>query len=208
MINNNRDKQIRELVNRVISYWGEIGDRYGKLHDFDTPKLQFYSQLPKKMYDTEDVYELRQSVDDVMLSIHFSCGKLDASLPWEGQIVEDTLTEAYVSYESLYRLIIDCGLDFDKVEILLRFIMRHEMGYAITKHTRLVGKTIADWNSENDRHRLELVTLPKLRKNASYNSRLNWLRQYFELPDEKVANDIVGITDDDIVEYWQQLTEQ
>lgn len=207
MGNGKMEKQIRELVNWATVYWEEIGDRYGKRYGFSDPEILFRSYPTGKLYEADDANEVRSSIGGIMVSIISSCGELNMKLPWEDQIVDDTWIRAYVGYEALYRLIIECELDFDRVKACLRFVMRHEMGYAIGKHMRLVGKTIKDWDLENDRHRLDRTTLPKLRKNASHNSRLNWLRCYFELPDEKTANDIIGITDDDVVEHCQWFAE-
>lgn len=205
------NKKVKERINRTveqaIDYWERLGERYGTEYGFECPGILFYNTQFNSPYPDEIVDAVRYNVDAMMVTVIIACNDAvnydETDTPMEARIVGNIWGATYMSYENLYGLILECEMDFDRVDRCLEFMMRHEMGHVIDKQLNFVGKTIGEWNLGYEKVKQEEASMPKLRKNASYASRLKWLRQYFQLPAEKLANELVGITDEDIVEYWR-----
>lgn len=99
----------------------------------------------------------------------------------------------------MYFRIIQCNLDFDKVIESLKFSIRHEVGHIIHLRKTYIGTKYAILKKDQDEYLKQKISLPKLRKNASNKSLIEWTFKFFEIPMEKAANEAVGITKDDII---------
>lgn len=207
-MNNKKVKlQIDRTVEQAIQYWERLSEKYCAEYGFGPPGILFYNTSFDTPYGDEIVNAVRYNVDAMMATVIVACNDAvdydTTDIPVDERIVGNIWAATYMSYENLYGLILECEMDFDRVNRCLKFIMRHEMGHIIDKHLNFVGKTAGEWNLGYAKVSEEEASMPKLRKNASYASRLKWLRRYFQLPAEKLANELAGITDDDIVEYWR-----
>lgn len=122
-------------------------------------------------------------------------------------IIVGLMTGIYMSYESLYEVIINCRLDFDLAYESMKFCIKHEIGH-ILDDQHFIGRSISEWNNDADNILKSYNNMRKLRKNASYKSRLQWWLDYNHLPSELAANNLVGITDNDIIEEYMRTHRQ
>ena len=107
----------------------------------------------------------------------------------------------FMSFEKLYSLVLDCEMDFIRVEECLTFAVRHELGHVLDMR-RAIGQKI-DIVDEFEKENAFDVNV-RCRKNASLKSRLTALLRYHEeMPAEKRANDLAGITRENIIKFFE-----
>lgn len=195
---------IEKVIDSSLEFWYELNCQYCDSNGYNKIPLTFYTTRFINPYPDNIVSSIRNAVDARMITLLTACGTIDEVTPADDQIVEFVGGGVYMSYENFYALIIDCQLNFDNVLECMRFTLRHEMGHIIDKNIQCLGKTVREWNRINDIEVANLKKFPKMRKNASYENRLKWYREYLQIPQEKRANDYVGITDEDIIADWSR----
>lgn len=195
---------IEKVIDDSIVYWDKLSDEYLSINGYNKLPLYFYTTRFVNPYPDHIVSAVRRAIDGRMVTFLTACGRIDEMTPVLEQIVEQVGGGVYMSYEKLYSLVIDCQLNFDNVLKCMEFTLRHEMGHVIDKNVMCLGKTVGEWNRIHDIEVTELRKFPNLRKNASYENRLKWYKEYLQIPQEKRANEYVGITDEDITADWER----
>lgn len=105
----------------------------------------------------------------------------------------------YIPVEQILRNLIDFDLN---TEVLIEYydtIIRHEIGHIVYNKNRFVGVTTAETDVMMSEDRKLELDMPKLRRNASLKSRLGWVERWFNLPTEKMANELGGVSIDEII---------
>ncbi len=185
------------LIKKSFDYWYYLKDVYNV-----TGKGNGITIFPS--YDKNIPEEIVSILDNSrMVTVCQSLGNNDPKIPPEKRIVEDVDAHVYMTYQSLYQLIIECRLDFDEIYESMKFTLRHEMGH-ILDHRQYIGRTCKEWNDKCDKNKILQKQVPHLRRNASYKKRLEWYLMYNQNPVEKVANDFVGITEEDIIADYKR----
>lgn len=195
---------IEKVIDSSLVYWDELNDKYCDSNGYNKIPLTIYTTRFVNPYPDNIVSSIRNAVDARMITLLTACGKIDETTPVDDQIVKSVGGGVYMSYENFYALVIDCQLNFNNVFECMKFTLRHEMGHIIDKNIQCLGKTVREWNKINDIEVANLKKIPKMRKNASYENRLKWYKEYLQIPQEKRANEHVGITEDDIIADWKR----
>lgn len=186
--------KINDLIEKSFSYWYDLRSKYG----FE--KIS----IPVTFYPFTHLVEIDWSTVINLYKGNSRCRTIITSHFDDNNNIESLSYHVYWSYEDLYRLLIECDLDYDKTFESIKFTLRHEMGHIIDYNSRFIGKNINDWNKYvSDCEEIEQV-IPKLRKNASYEKRMQWYLIYNSLPCEKQANEAVGITQQDIIDDYKR----
>ena len=113
--------------------------------------------------------------------------------------IESVKSKIYVSENTILGLVLDYELDFDRVKKLMHFIIKHEIGHCID-HAKFVGKPLHEFKSYYDHPFQEFI--------PSYFSLKDALTNFIALnnrPEEKAANDAVGITREEIEDFITTL---
>lgn len=114
-------------------------------------------------------------------------------------VIYDIDAIIYVPVEQILRNLIDFDLN---TEILIEYydvIIRHEIGHIIHIKNSFIGSTTGEVEDMMDEVMNMESDMPKLRRNASLKSRINWIKNWFSLPAEKMANDLGGVSMDEII---------
>lgn len=193
---------IDKLINDSHKFWKKLCDIYGPKYGFDRYPFTLYTTNFDKPYTDDMIRDIRYSTDYRMITVLVACGTNNIDIPLADRIVTEIGGGVFMSYEELYSLIIECELDFEKALESMKFALKHEMGHIIDAHVIRIGNNIEEWNKNIEINNEESKKVSKLRKNASYENRLKWYKEYFQIPQEKRANDYVGITEDDIIADW------
>ena len=109
--------------------------------------------------------------------------------------IERVESKIYVSENTMLGLVLDYELDFDRVKRLLHFIIKHEVGHCID-HAKFIGKPLHEFKSYYDHSFQESIPL-----GFSLNESLSNFIAYNTRPEEKAANDAVGITKEDLEDF-------
>ena len=113
-------------------------------------------------------------------------------------IITRIRSETYIRFEDLMSVAVDFNLNVDKIIEYYRVMIRHEFGHIVVSMNNDIGKPIDEISAENQRLRQQ-GNLPKLKIDASMESRLNWLISHMSQPSEKSANDAVELSMDEII---------
>lgn len=113
-------------------------------------------------------------------------------------IITRISSDTYIRFEDLMSVAVDFNLNVDKIIEYYRVMLRHEFGHIIVSMNNDIGKSIDEIRAEYQRLRQQ-GNLPKLKIDASMESRLNWLICDMSQPSEKSANDAVGLSMDEII---------
>lgn len=197
MNNSKMIKQLNKLVRDSFDYWKDITEEYN-IHEVS---FTLYDEC----YRSEDVDYIASDCDsNRMVTLLTPKTGDESGIESIDRIIEYIEGSVYMSYQRLFEILIDCELDFSKVLETMKFTLKHELGHIIAKQ-RFVGESIKYWNDQCDAENEDYKNFPKLRKNASVKNRLKWLLSYNELPEERAANNAVGITKDDIIADFNRL---
>lgn len=190
---------INLLLKKSFTYWYYLKDKY----DITGPGngITIFTNNSKKDGVPEEVVDMSDT--SRMVTICSICGINDPNISPNDRIIEDIDSRVFMSWTQLYQLIIECRLDFKDVYESMKFTLRHELGH-ILDHRRFIGKTTKEWNEMCDEYKHLQNMIPRLRRNASYQKRLEWYLMYNQQPVEKVANDLVGITEEDIIADYKR----
>lgn len=188
---------IEGVFDESFDYLCNLQNRYG----FNTTILTFYRDCDHDE-EIEDAL-CHQGAGGRMYTITRPLGHNDPNIDYNDAVIEDINAHIYMSYEQLYQLMIECRMNLDDLMKSMKFTIRHELGHILYYRNRFIGKTIREWNEHAVEQDNGYKHAKKLRKNASFESRLNWYIYYnTELPYEKAANDAVGITVQDIIDDY------
>lgn len=151
---------------------------------------------------TEELNAVRHDVDSLMVtySEFFTNGD-------PNQIIQQVRNRIFMSFEKLYSLVLDCEMDFNRVTECLTFVLRHEFGHVLDMQ-RFIGQNIDIVDDLEKENTMDLGI--RGRKNMSLKNRLNaQIRYHEEKPAEKRANEIAGITRENIIKFFENthLTE-
>ena len=195
-------KNISDVIDKSREYWIEVNNHYGIKDDLRIPFTVYDNINIIENYDTmkDIVYASRNAV---MISLLFPAGDYNDDLDDDHQIVTEIAGGVFMSNESLYQMIISCKLDFDKVFECMKFSLLHELGHFIDHFDNCMNKTVEEWNSFVNTNKEDYKQMPKLRRNASYEKRLEWYLLYNNIPVERRANEAVGITEEDIIKDFK-----
>lgn len=131
-------------------------------------------------------------------AIRSRCNNID-----EPGIVTNVFGIVVMTYEALYRLMIQCRLDHDTIMECMKFRIRHELGH-IKALERFIGKPFEEWAQYTTE--CHHVPLKRLRSNASRASRIQWSIDYhFTIEDEIEANTAAGITEQDVIDDFNRM---
>lgn len=189
------------IVNRALCYFYEeikTRDLSGKAH------MWVCSAYPDDKYATVNE-PYRRIVTKESPSVIFNSAMCTITSPTViDDIVTDVISNVYLTYQSIYETFINTRLNAWTAIDSINFQTRHEIGHVVCDQS-LIGKTVDEWNNNSAGQDAAYESLPKLRRNASYDSRLKWYLMYNQLPIEKMANEIMGITEEDIIEDYKRL---
>lgn len=201
-MNNKKIRMINKLINDSFDYLDHLCKEY------DLYKVSFIifnsSFIHHESSKIEWVRTTLYRNDIRMLTVSTPRTNADSECPHDDEIIEDVIVDIYISNEQLYFLLIECNLDFDKAFECMKFGIRHEVGHIINIRKSYIGAPIRIWKKSFDEYSNHNLSLPKLRKNASNKSVIQWTLKYLEIPMEKAANEAVGITKDDIIKNCER----
>lgn len=118
----------------------------------------------------------------------------------DSDVVSSFRTYTYMSFEDIFVCFIDCGSDIDKCIKYLKVVLQHEMGHIIDSMNNEIGKEISLLLDGHRSAYKELERIPKLRRNASIQARLDRIRDVMTIPVEANANAAIGLTIEEILE--------
>lgn len=191
------DKHISKMINHItdhgITYFEDMIEKY------DCESLQQYTRLTFYPYTYID-----DKITEAILNISNIGGRpmmfvnSGVLINNDTEVIYGIESNIYMSYESLYELIITCRMNIDDILKSLEFMIRHEIGHVIADHNKFYGKSVEEWNEQNMNF---YSSVKKIRKNASFKNRLEWYINYqMNIPEERAANDAVGITEQDVID--------
>lgn len=171
-------------------------------------KIKEYLRYLVTEYDIDNVYfQVFRQGDKNALTYEFA-GQMvtKTTVTTESDTIVDMCFHVYTSYESLYGVIIDHNMDYDESLKDLMFVTRHEVGHMLLNR-KYIGKSLGEWNEHrkvtSDEYNSRMKV--RLRKNASYKTRLDWFIDYMDSPVEKAANEAVGITTEMCIENFNTV---
>ncbi len=184
------DLMIRELVDFIESTIEELAD------EANVENPGFY------LHEENEI--LGEPIDPHALMVTITKGRYTGDDEATGIIshVKSVITMKEVE---LYRILLTTEMDIDEAKAVLHLILRHEMGHVID-FRNFIGRQPSEWHEYFDNDRKVKDARPKLRKNASAESRIRDFLRYNHITVEDNANKIAGITDDDWIDYWCRLT--
>lgn len=184
------DNKIIEFIKECEDLWKEIQNEY------------CYKDIPLIFIDTFDD-RVKYLGDNSMMTTCFTALVEDPNLPDDDTIVEGLKVEVYMPLEQLYYIIIKCELNFDKALKYIKICLKHEMGHVIYENSVYVGKTYTEWMNGYNKSKNDYNSLPEIKADSNDEYLFNRFNKFFSLSGEKEANDIVGITKEDINYLWR-----
>lgn len=184
------DRMIRELVGFI---------------EFTIEELADYANVENPgFYLHEENEVLGEPIDPNSLMTTIANGSYTGEDEATGIIshVKSVITMKEVE---LYRILLTTEMDMDETKAVLHLALRHEMGHVID-FSNFIGRQPSEWHEYFDNDREVKAARPKLRKNASVESRIRDFLRYNHICAEVNANKIAGITDEDWIDYWCKLT--
>lgn len=182
-MNRASDEVFYTMWKYLSDYWVT---RRSELIDFDKveySQLLFYKgrcEVPEEVINAE-----HRSEAVTLIEYHYNT---------DG-IVIGISSKTYVAFTNILRVSVDFNMDIDKIVEYYKMILTHELGHIVFSTNNEIGKTINDVRLANN-----IVRNPTgIRRNASMKERLNWYIQHMNLPEEKEANDSVGLSMDEII---------
>lgn len=180
----NSNIMMKKVLKHAFEYLYGLCEKYGI--DVD---MVIYT------HDTKNVPDVVFDDDDytIMCVCHVPSG--------DNNIIEIIKSTIYMHKMQLMKMIIDYGLDIDRINSAMEYYIKHEFGHVIDVQSH-IGSTPDEWNA-----RISPYPNPmkKLRKNASFENILKWSLEYDRLPSEKIANEYVGLIEQDTINYLRDL---
>lgn len=196
----NVEKEINVLADWTFDCWVGMANTLGlksnsgSTHTFNmwTPgDAKFLNSLRPGQFES-----MLRAYDATMVTMPFAVGFED-----EG-VIAAVNTSTYYSYEEFFHTLLKVRMDYDKFKEYTEIVIRHEIGHAL-QFQEFVGKTFDDFGAFFRDARKDYDSMPRLRKNASNKSSLEWKLKYHKIPAEADANRRVGLTEDDIIKsFW------
>lgn len=187
-------RKIDDLIERSFDFWYELREKYGLGND----------PISVTFYPIDAFADFKEEIQESLLTQKNSRCNSVISCTYSDGIISHVTGAVYWSYESLYRLLIECELDYDRTFESMKFTLRHEMGHILDYKKRFIGQNIQSWNKYNEDSVVQNKLMPTLRRNAKYENRLRWYLIFNSLPAEKNANNEVGITEQDIIDDFKR----
>lgn len=201
-MNNSAYNMIQKLIEDSFQYWDEVHDEFGITKDDGLTSMTIWSV--HDIYNDPEVESILKNeashpnMHGVMTTCIYCLGE-EGYENKEDAIVTGTLNKVYMSFQELFELVIDCHMDYDKALESMKYLIRHEIGHILSYREMFVGKRYGESQKYNDELEAEYENVPKLRKNASLKSRKTYSLAYMHVTHERLANEAVGITDEDII---------
>lgn len=174
----------KEIAKHCIEYVKKLNKKY-----YTDAEICFYSGLEDDIRDYVSVEVQKTSAIAVSQQPYIG----------SGETVEYITALICISNSEMLEIMVDCNLDMQKIKWQLEFYIRHEFGHILNARNRYIGMTATELCCEWERYDAELSQHKPLRKNASYKAVIEHTLQYHSIPDEKAADDYVGITKEDII---------
>lgn len=108
-------------------------------------------------------------------------------------------SNVYISENTVLGFLCDYDFDFKRIQTLFQFVIRHEIGHCID-HARFVGKPLSEFKLYNQKIKPEITP-----SEYSLAAALSNYLAYHSRPQEKAANDAIGITESDIEKFVRAL---
>lgn len=193
-MNKKTKKFIDEIISECWEYLQHINDTDCKV------ELTFFT--------VHDMISSDYMIDANFLDIpNYSMWTCMEGVPLDdsSDIIKEIIGEIYMAYEDLYLLIIELGMDRNKIMESMKFNLRHELGHVISYNNILRGKTLDDFEEIHMEYERDVSNMKRPRKNASFDSRFKWwLNYHTNIHLEKLANDVVGITEQDLIDEFHR----
>lgn len=192
-MNKNTYKNMNKTLDALYEYFFDLQSQYGIPSDDYVPFTIYTTNFYEK-HSNPEIEFLRDSKDNnsaFMTTLSECMGNPD------DMIIQYIKSCVYMSYENLFELVLDCEMRWDDVLESLKHAVRHELGHVLYARETYIGRPHDEWLEyiqETNGYDIKL-----LRKNASLKNRIQFILDYMHIPHEKKANDIVGITDEDII---------
>lgn len=188
-------KRIDDLIEKSFQFWYDLRAKYGLGEH----------PISVTFYPFTYIAELSEDMANSLCKGNSRCRTiLSAHYDEDDNIIKSIECGVYWSYEDLYRLLIECELDYYRAFESVKFTLRHEMGHILDYKNRFIGKNIEEWINHSSGCEQAETLIPKLRKNASYMKRMRWYLMFNSLPCERQANELVGITEQDIIDDFKR----
>lgn len=190
---NKIQRYVNVLYSESLKYFNECLDKYNLSSEWN--RFILFDAL----YTDKGVEEIRkEKMYNRMLTFAMIYGDPESeTFNTDDHIIEEIDQTVYMSQQAFYETIIACLMDSATIIDTMKFTIRHEIGHILYNRT-FIGKTSKEWYDKIDAYDQDYH--PKLRKNASMKTRLKWLLDYMNNPEEKMANSMVGITEEELIE--------
>lgn len=181
-------KKLSWILEELINYSHEMSDKYN-INEFADLYFTFFSKEYRP--DTE--------IPNAIMFVTIDCGVDENS-----DIIKSLDAHIYLSKEDLLDIVISCEMNFCNALKCLKLIMLHEIGHVIDNR-KYIGLTVDEFKKSAKRSK-EDGKVSKLRVNASLDNLIKWSLERNNLVEsERLANEAVGITDDDIINFIKTL---
>lgn len=198
------DKALKDLINTTIEWCftrlDELAQQYG------IPK----GEIDMGIYTTKDLLEdsdLRECLGRFTRMESEMFVVMSASMDPD-DIIDRVYHSIYLSYEDLLLILLGCRCNKTDIFKYLEYDLKHEIGHSLCFRKEFIGQYYDEEFRANIDARyannVEFVKrYQKLDENTSYEERLKFVIDYHnELPDERAANEAVGLTEADITEHF------
>lgn len=194
MNNRKMEDKMNILIIKSFQFFDEVKKNYGVIN---TSMVFFGLSKDETGYDIDYAINYFRNNKGRMFAISSCTPQGDDP---DGDIVEEVRSVIYIPFENIYGHIIDCELDFDKVFEAMKFVIRHEIGHIIEARKN-IGISVDEWNKRAK----EIFEEPDY-SNSSDEEKMKYWLEYNEIESEKKANNNVGITREEIIEYFNIIS--
>lgn len=189
--NTNRrvQKELSRILEELMDYAQYLSNKYN-IEEFANLYFTFFTKESKLDID----------IQPAVMFVEISCIMNDE----KSDIVQSLYANIYLSKEDLLDVLVSCNMNFNNTLSYLKFVLLHEIGHVIVSR-KYIGLPIDEFRRRAENSKVGKVS--KLRINASLDNVINWtLEHNYLIESERLANEAVGITDNDIVKFVKMVS--
>lgn len=182
-LNRRVQKELSRILEELMDYAQYLSNKYN-IKEFANLYFTFFTKESKLDVD----------IEPAIMFVAINCMTDEKS-----DIVQSLHAKIYLSKEDLLDVLVACNMNFNNTLSCLKLVLLHEIGHVIDNR-KYIGLTIDEFRRRGENSKVGKVS--KLRINASLDNVINYTLEYNNLIEsERLANEAVGITDDDIVKF-------
>lgn len=188
-LNRRVQKELSRILEELMDYAQYLSNKYN-IKEFANLYFTFFTKESKLDVD----------IEPAVMFVAIDCITDDE----KSDIVKALHAKIYLSKEDLLDVLVACNMNFNNTLSYLKFVLLHEIGHVIDNR-KYIGLTIDEFRRRAENSKVGKVS--KLRINASLDNVINYTLEYNNLIEsERLANQAVGITDNDIVKFVKMVS--